>query len=380
MADEGSASADVVVIGGGIQGLSAAYHLALAGVKDIILVEAEVLGAGSSGRSASMLMLQRENREKIALSQYSYAKYMDFRSETGFDPSFRKIGFLSVVPETAREVAVARARLRQSMGVTTKILTPEDILALVPEVNVSDIVVGVHGPDDGVIDAHAIMQGYAAVARRLGARILQGVAATNITTLNRRVVGVQTTQGPISTPVAVNAAGADAAKVGNWIRVHIPLLNRRRSIFLTDRFPAIRDDTPMVEDAEAEWYYRKEEAGVLMGMGKEESDDVSNTPNWDFLSTVVSFATHRVPILANATIAHGWSGIRPLTRDLYPILGPVDDIEGFYLTCGWGGEGIMHAPAGGRIIADVITGSSTPAFDTSPFLLSRFTSVLRPGS
>jgi sarcosine oxidase subunit beta len=365
-------SADVVIVGGGIQGLSAAYHLARASAGRIVLVEAELIGSGSSGRSASMLMLQRENAEKIALSKFSYSRYAQFEDETGYPTRFRKIGFLSVVPSQIAGLALERAALRQKMGVNTQVLGPEEIASLVPVVNVSDIAVGIYGPDDGVIDAASLLAGYAAGARRLGVDIRENVTATNVVVESDRVVAVETTEGVIATRCVINAAGANARTVAGWVGTDLPILNRRRSIFVTKDEDLIPADSPMVEDAEAEWYYRKEGRGVLMGMGKEDSSDVSMDINWSFAPTVFEFAAHRVPALSTALLSGGWSGIRPLTPDLNPILGPVDSAEGFINSCGWGGEGIMHAPAGGQIVADIVMRANHPSFEIRPFLASRF--------
>ena len=167
-------TADVVVIGAGVQGLSAAYHLAKKGGNRILVLEKQFIGAGSSGRSATMFMLQRENEPKIRMSQYSFERYMSFESELGVSPGYKRIGFLSVAVEKKTLDVLKMAKLRQELGVQTEILGPEDIRKLVPVVNTSDIIVGVFGPEDGIIDPHAIMNGYKDGAQRYGVEIYQG--------------------------------------------------------------------------------------------------------------------------------------------------------------------------------------------------------------
>lgn len=369
-------TADVVVIGAGIQGLSAAYHLAKKGMKSILVLEKEFIGAGSSGRSGSMLMLQRENEPKIKLSQYSFERYMSLESELGVNPGYKKIGFLSVVSEKKVLVSLKMAKLRQELGVRTEILGPEDIRELVPVVNTSDIIVGVFGPEDGMIDPNAIMNGYKEGAKRYGVKIYQGqeYEVVGIEVEKNQVIGVRTRSGVVSTRNVVNASGADAIEIASWIGLTLPIMNRRRNIYVTEPFPEIPDDTPLVEDAEMEWYYRKEGQGVLIGMGKEEASNTSMTPNFDFLPNVIKFSIHRVPVLASARFDNrkGWSGIRSLTPDLCPIIGPVDVVQGFFNSCGWGGEGIMHAPAGGQLVAECIADGHTTTQDITPFLVSRF--------
>jgi sarcosine oxidase subunit beta len=368
----GRSSAHVVVIGAGVQGLSAAYYLTSFGITDVVVVEKSRIGAGSSSRSASMLMLQRESEPKIRLSQYSYSRFMEFGMEMGVGIGFRRIGSLSIVPEGERAVALERASLRKQLGVRTNVLTPSEIVDMVPQLNVDDIACGIFGPDDGVFKPQAIMDGYSQKAVEHGAAVELRRLATGIRVEGHRVVGVETNEGFISGPFVVNAAGADAIEVAHWVGAELPLENATRSIYLTGPTPSIRDDVPLVEDAGAHWYFRREGAGVLIGMGREKHQPASDTPNLEFLPTVREFAKHRVPILADFEVAGGWSGIRPLTPDLTPILGPIDGVEGFVNSCGWGGEGIMHAPAGGSIVASFIAGKKHPQFDLEPFLLSRF--------
>lgn len=365
-------SADVVVIGAGIQGLSAAYHLARIGVRHVVVLEKEFIGAGSSGRSASMLILHEDNEQKIRLSQYSFERYAAFEEELGADPEYRPIGCLSLAVESCTGDLHHRARLCQSLGVPAEICSPDEIRALVPVVNTADLVIGLFDRQVGVIEAHSIMLGYAHGARRLGVEINQGVRATGIRLEAGRVVGVDTPSGPVATRTVVNAAGADAVEVGRWLGVDLPIDNRARSIFVTDAFQLIPDDTPFVVDEALGWYYRKEGPGVLMGMGREKTTTASMSINWKLLPQVVEVAMHRVPVLAGARIASGWSGIRPLTPDNRPIIGPVDGVEGYINLCGWGGSGVMHSPAGGQLVAEYIHDGAATILDLTPFLLSRF--------
>jgi sarcosine oxidase subunit beta len=364
---------DAVIVGAGVQGVSAAYHLATQGMTDLVVLDSgERPGTGSSSRSAAMLMLQRETTAKIRLSQFSFERYMSFEDDLGVNAGYKRTGFLSVATSAKREHALEMAQLRTDLGVATRLLEPTQIESLVPGVNVDDIVVGVLGPDDGLIDPPRIVDGYASAAEQLGVTFRFGSDVTGITVENGSVQGVRTLQEYFASPVVVNAAGAHAERVASYAGVHLPIENSRRSIYLTADLPDGVTVGPMVEDAEAEWYYRGEGEGVLMGMGKEAALETGNEPNWEFLPQVMSFAKHRVPALATARVVGGWSGIRSLTPDVTPIIGPVDGISGFFNSCGWGGEGIMHAPAGGTIVAEWVLGTSSRTLDPLPFLLSRF--------
>ena len=366
--------ADVVVIGAGIQGLSAAYHLALGGRRSIIVVEThDHAGRGSSTRSGSMLMKSRENAPKIALSLFSYDRLMNFRDEFDEPLFFRKTGFLSAVPPIQADRYEREHALRLSMGVPSERLSPDEVRLLAPGVYTEDLAFGVFGPDDGEIRPEQLLAAYERRARELGVRFQFQEPATGIRVRSGRVLGVATTKRHISCAYVVNASGADAKLVGSWVGVDLPIVNRRRSLYTVFSDLEVFQDGPMVEDAELEWYYRPlGHNRVLVGMGLEADGEPTDGPNLEFLPEVRKAAARRAPQLADFEIIGGTSGIRPMTPDILPIVGPVDVVEGFINSCGWGGEGIMHSPAGGCLVADWINETSTCGVDRELFLFSRF--------
>ncbi len=365
---------EIVVIGAGVQGLSAAYNLALGGRKSVTVVEThERAGRGSSGRSGSMLMKSRENVPKISLSLYSYARFMDFEEEFGERLSFAKVGFLSAVPPAQVERYEREHALRLEMGVPSQRLAPNEVQQLAPGLYTEDLSFGIFGPDDGVISPEQIIAAYERQGRNFGVNYEYGEQATGIVVNSGRVVGVRTTKREIPCACVVNAAGSDASLVASWVGVVLPIDNRRRSLYTVRSEAPEFQRGPMVEDAELEWYYRPLGANkVLIGMGYEAGVMATDGPNFDFLPEVRRAAVRRAPALAEFEILEGTSGIRSMTSDILPIIGPIDNIEGFFNSCGWGGEGIMHSPAGGSLVADWINGTKTCSVDPSFFLLSRF--------
>ncbi len=364
-------TADVVIIGGGIQGTSVAYHLAKQGIRNIVLVEYDLIGSGSSGRSAAMILLQMSREMTIRLSQESFKEYLHFEQEFGADIGYKPIGYLNLATDAVASELRRQVELQRQMAVPVEVLTSKDIARLLPCVNVEDISFGSICWQDGVIDPHSVMQAYAQHARRMGVEIEEKVEATGITLDGTRVAGVQTTAGFIATPLVVNAAGARAAQVASWVGVKLPIRNFKRTIFITDRFDEVPDEAPFVMDLSVEWYFRKEGKGILMGMGIEESTTFEPQLDWEYLETMIQHALHRAPVLANARVMRGWAGLRPLSPDDYPILGPVEGVTGFVNACGWGGHGVMHAPIGGQLIAEwIATGKTT--IELTPFLAKRF--------
>ncbi|MBI5035668.1 MAG: FAD-binding oxidoreductase [Chloroflexi bacterium] len=365
-------TADVVIIGGGIQGTSIAYHLAKRGVRNVVLVEADLVGSGSSGRSAAMILLQMSREMTIRLSQESFKEYLNFDQEFGVDIGYKPIGYLNLATKSVADELRAQVELQRRFGVPTEMLSPQEIARRVPAVNVDDVEFGAVCWQDGVIDPHMVMQTYVQNARKLGVEFCEKVEATGIVLEKDRVVGVNTSDGFVATPIVVNAAGARAAQVASWVGVQLPITNYKRTVFITDRFDAIADDAPFVNDAEVEWYFRKEGKGILMGMGREESTTYEPQLEWEFLDAIIERALHRAPILANARVMRGWAGMRSLTPDDYPILGRVPNVDGFINACGWGGHGVMHAPVGGKLIAELIADGKATTLDLTAFQLERF--------
>ena len=372
------ATADVVIIGAGVIGCSTAYHLARAGVTDVVVVEMDQVGSGSSGKSASMLSLQYGADELgIRMAKYSYARYMQFEQEIGVPIDFKKSGWLSLATQESAADLLKSAKMLQSSGIKTEILTPKEVKQQYPGINTDDIVLGTWGPDDGTFDPHMIMWGYANRARAMGVKLYQGVRATGIRVRKGRVEGVVTDEGFVATRTVVNAGGPWAIEIGRWVGVEIPIINRARSVVVTGPFPDIPSTWPLVADVTAGWYFRPEGPGILMGMGVSPTDELEIPFRMEVVHQLIDVAAHRVPILMNACFLTGWTGVRPTTADDLPILGPVPSIDGFILNCGWGGKGIIQAPIAGQLVAECISDGQTSTMDIAPFRVGRFEMGIR---
>ncbi len=364
-------TADVVVIGAGIQGLSAAWHLARAGIRDVALVEKSTVGSGSSRWSTSMLMLQMWEEWQLRFSCYTFERYASFRDDTGYDPGFIRTGtYTLVTPEVAGKQRELVA-LRRKYGVDTQVLTPDELARRLPVLATEHLAFGVYGPADGALDTPNILKGWRASAQDMGVELHEGRRATGLELQGGRIAAVQTTAGNIATRHVVNAAGADADEVGAWAGLRIPLLNRVRNVYLVDSPPGMKTQV-FVYDAASQWYFRNTGEMMMVGMGIRQNAPVQDRPDMDYWPEMRAMCLRKAPALAEAPITGGWSGIRPLTPDGSPILGPVAQVPGFINNCGWGGEGIMNAPVGGQLVAEQICDGRTSTFDVTPFLLERF--------
>lgn len=367
-------TASVVVVGGGVVGCSIAYHLARRGQRDVVVVEREAVGAGTTSKAAGGIRCQFPTETEIRFSLEGLEVLERFEEEFGIDPGYTRIGYLFLVTDEADLLGFeARMALQQRLGVDVRRITPADARALVPALHVDDLVAAVWGPNDGLAGPAEVTAGFARRARELGARIVEGVAVTGIDVVGGSVVAVRTTAGTIATPLAVNAAGPTARRVARLAGVDVPVLPRRRHIFFTEPFPAIRGPVPLVTDRGSGFYFRKEMEQVLLSPGDVEDigADLEVPMDWSKVDDAVTKAIHRVPVLEQARIAGGWAGLRPLTPDDHAIIGPAPGVEGFFLAVGFGGHGFQHAPATGRYVSEWLL-DGAPSMDLSLFDPGRF--------
>lgn len=366
-------TADVVIIGAGVIGCSTAYHLAQVGITNVEVVEMDQVGSGSSGKSASMLSLQYcEDELTIQMTKYSYDKYMQFEQEMGVPIDFKKIGWISVASEKNAGDLLRNAELLNSHRITTAILKPDEIKRRYPEINTEDVALGTWGPEDGLIDPHMIMWGYMKKAREMGATLHQGVKATGIQVRHGKVEGVRTNQGFISSRAVVNAGGPWAKAVGRWVDVEIPIMNLARTIVVTGPFADIPNVRPFLDDMTLEWYCRPESGGLLMGMGAKPVEELDIQTDTEMVNEMIGVAVRRIPVLEKASLQTAWTGIRPLTPDEHPIIGPVPSVDGFILNCGWGGRGIIQAPVAGRLVAETICNVYPSTMNIHSLKIERF--------
>jgi sarcosine oxidase subunit beta len=368
------ATASVVVIGAGAVGTSIAYQLARRGVRDVLVLERETVGSGTTSKAAGGIRAQFDTEAEIRFSLEGLRVLERFREEFGVDPGFQRIGYLFLVadPKDLRGFE-ARIALQRRLGVDVRVVTPKEAQAIVPALRVDDLVAAVWGPQDGVAGPAEVTAGFARRARELGARILEGVETLGLDVRNGRIHGVRTSAGAVSAPVVVNAAGPAAARVARLAGLDLPVHPRRRHLFYTEPFPEIPGPVPITTDRASGFYFRKELDQVLLSPGDvtDVGDDRAAPVDRAMMEEAVLKAVHRVPALERARIAGGWAGLRPLTPDDHAIIGWAPGVEGLFLAVGWGGHGFQHSPATGRLVAQWIV-DGRPSMDLSLFDPGRF--------
>jgi sarcosine oxidase subunit beta len=368
-------TADVVIVGGGIIGASIAYHLTKKGVRDVVVVERDRLGAGSTGKNAGGIRLQFSSEINVRLSQRSLPHIERFADEIGTDPHFHQVGYLFLITEERDAVAFERSLAMWSkLGVPARRVTAAEAKQLFAHARTDDVRFGTFCAKDGYADPSSMLNGYVARAREKGVTFLEGAEVTAITCRNSGVAGVRTASDEIAAPTIVDAAGPWAAEVAKLAGVDLPIQPLRRHIFVTEAVPGLDEDFPLTIEFASGLYAHRESGGVLLGMADpNERPAFDDSVNWDFVPAVVERALSRFPILERTSIKTGWAGLYEDTPDKHPILGRVDGVEGLICAAGFSGHGIMHAPVTGELIAELIVDGRT-SLDISVLAVSRFKS------
>ncbi len=368
-------SAEVVIIGGGVIGCSIAYHLASRGCTDVVLLERNTLGSGSTERSAGGVRQQFSTPVNVLMGMYNVKAFKNMAEELGCELTFNQHGYLFLLTrEDQLEDFRASVEMQRRLGLEdVELLSPEEVARRFPYLNADDIVGASFCPSDGYTDPHEAVQCYARRARQLGARLYEGVEATAIQVAGGRVQGVVTSQGNVATRWVVNAAGPWARAVGRMAGVDVPVDPVRHHIFVTEPFPEIPEPIPLTIDVTTSFYFRKDGPGLLMGM-----DDPSERPgfnvevNWGLLDRIVEAAVHRAPLLERARIRFAWAGLYEVSPDHNAILGPVPEVEGFLCANGFSGHGFQMAPSVGRVISEIILDGRAHSFEISELSIERF--------
>jgi sarcosine oxidase subunit beta len=372
-------TAEVVIIGGGIVGASIAWHLTDAGCRNVLIVEREShQGKGSTGKSMGGVRAQFATAPNIQMSLYSIKFYSEFDQRLGQPGGYRPQGYLFVATADKHlNYLRTNQALQHSLGLTqAQMVSRDEIVARVPQLRSDDILGGSFCPTDGFVDPYSVMTGFTACAVERDARVWRSTEVTAIQRDAGGIAGVETTRGPVSTRIIVNAAGAWAAQVAALAAVDLPVEPLRRQLVPTEPFSEISHEIPMVIDMTNGFHFRPESLGFLLAWNDpEETKGFKADFEPSFVEKILDRAADRVPCFENVAVnpKRAWAGLYEMSPDHHCILGPVDEVPGFFCANGFSGHGVMHSPSTGRILADLILhGKTNVVSNVEALSLARF--------
>lgn len=367
-------TADIVIIGGGVMGASAAYHLAKRGMKNIVLLEKEeFFGTGATGRCAGGVRYQFSTEINVRLSQESLPMIERFKEETGQDVNYIQCGYL-LVATNEQDAATFKhnVELQNRLGVPTQLLSGDDVRARLPQMKFDDAIAGTFNQKDGIVDPNGIVMGYVSAAQKMGVQAISKAEVKGITVSGGEVRAVQTSLGEVQTRMVLNAAGPWSGLIGQMAGVSLPIVPLRRQMFTTNPLPEVPADFPFVIDFAKSLYFHREGEGLLIGMSNQnEKPGFDQNVDDDFELVNLEAAIERMPLVEKASRASHWAGLYEVTPDAHPIYGGTD-VKGFTVCTGFSGHGFMHGPVSGKLMSEYILDGKYSTLDVSMLDLKRF--------
>ncbi len=363
--------AEVVVIGGGVIGTSIAFHLAEAGVRDVVVVERDELGSGSTCKAAGGVRAQFSDELNIRLGARSLEAFQRFPQRPGQEIDLHRVGYLFLLSSAEHMTAFERnVDLQNSLGVPSRMLTVEEARRMSPLVETGGLLAAAFSPDDGHCTPESVVLGYATAARRMGARFCTGTTVRSILGTGSDISGVVTDRGTVSTGTVVCAAGAWSRSIGEMVGVDLPVSPLRRQVMFTEPMPELLDRVvPFTIDFGSTFYFHREGRGLLFGMS-----DPEETPGFKlemsdaWLPRLTEAIGRRAPRLLDVGVRNGWAGLYEVTPDHNALIGRAGR---FFYATGFSGHGFLQGPAVGEVVRDLVLGRE-PFLDVSGLDVSRF--------
>jgi len=377
------ASAEVVVIGGGVIGTSIAFHLAEAGVTGVVLLERDELGSGSTCKAAGGVRAQFSDRINIELGARSLEAFTRFGRRPGQEIDLHQVGYLFLLSREKDVESFERdVELQNELGVGSRMIDVAEARRLSPLIDTDGLLAAAFSPDDGHCTPESVVLGYATAARRLGAALLTGVTVTGIDVRGGEARTVHTDRGSITAGTVVCAAGAWSQELGEMAGTALPVTPVRRQIVFTEPMPELPPVVPFTIDFATSYYFHREGRGLLLGMSDPDQEPgfhLSYSEQW--LPRLGEAIEARTPALLDVGLGTGWAGLYEVTPDHNALIGRSSTTPNFLYATGFSGHGFLQAPAVGEVIRDLHL-RRTPAVETGPMSAERFAgrSALRPES
>lgn len=367
---------DVVIIGGGVHGLSTAYYLANLGVDNIAVLDKGYLGGGGSARSTAIIRANYITTEGINFFRESLKLYESLSQDLDFNLLFTQMGRLDLGhTESSVSGLRQRAEFNQVLGVDSRMIGPDEIKKMVPIIDIREgkslpVLAALYHPPAGVVRHDAVVWGYARGADRLGVEIHPFTEVIGITEKNGRVTGLDTNSGHISAGTIVNATAGWSSNLASMLDIELPIQTYPLQACVTEPVKPIMDKTISSANLNA-YIYQTERGEIVIGGPVDHYPTYSHSSTLNLLEELAFYVLELVPCLRDVKILRQWTGLCDMTPDYAPVMGQVDGLDGFILNCGWGTWGFKAAPISGKCIAELIFTGKTPQL-IAPFGLSRF--------
>ena len=369
-------SYDVVIIGGGVHGLSTAYYLGQMGITDVAVLDKDYLGGGASARSTAIIRSNYLTAEAIPFFRESHKLYQGLASELGFNLLFDEMGRLDIGhSESSVYWLRLRAEFNQLLGVDSRIIGPAEIKELVPPIDLREgkplpIMAALYHPPAGVVRHDAVVWGMARGADRAGVELHPFTEVTGITRENGRVTGVETPSGRIGAGVVVSATAGWTSTITAMVDLDVPIVTFPLQACVTEPVKPYVHTTISSADLHV-YVYQTDRGELVIGGPVDPYSTYSQKSTLDMLHELAASTLELLPELRDIKILRQWAGLCDMTPDYAPIMGKVDGLDGFILNCGWGTWGFKAAPASGKTTAELIATGRTPELIEN-FSLGRF--------
>ncbi len=367
---------DVVIIGGGVHGLAAAYYLGQRGVPNVAVLEKSYIGAGASGRNTAIIRSNYRTPDGVAFYDESVKLYEELSARLGYNVLFSQQGHLTLAHTDSAIVGLrVRAEVNQLCGVQSRLIWRDEIKRLVPAMDCSDrprypVVAALYHPPGGIIRHDAVVWGYARGADRSGVEIHPFTEVTGIAVVNGQVTGVRTTRGDVATGRVLNATAGFCSTIAGMVGLRLPITTHPLQAFVTEPLKAFLDK--VIVSSNLHVYVSQTDRGeCVIGSEIDPYTSYSHRSTLPFLEMTAHHTLELFPCLKHVRVLRQWAGICDMTPDYSPIMGEVPGIKGFYLDVGWGTYGFKAGPVSGRRMAELIATGRTPDL-IKPFSITRF--------
>ncbi len=380
--------AEIVIVGGGIAGCSTAYHLALQGKKDVLLLEQGRLTSGTTWHAAGLVGQMRPNRNMTVMSKYGIGLYASLEAETGLATGWKQCGSVNVASTPERmQVLKKQTAMARSFGVECHLISPREVAERYPVMRTDDLQGGIWLPGDGKANPADLCMSLAKGARNRGVKIHEGIEVTGVIVEGGKVAGVRTAQGDVRCEVLVNCAGQWARQFGRLAGVNVPLYSAEHFYIVTGKIEGVHPMMPVMRDPDGFIYYKEEVGGLLMGGFEPVAKPWKVDPvpadfqfqllgeDWEQFEPLMKNAIHRTPCLETAEIKMLLNGPESFTPDGNFILGEAPELRNYYVCAGFNSSGIANSGGAGRLMAEWIVGGepSTDLWDVDVRRFGPFT-------